>query len=157
MLIEKIDVIGLESAQRPLQGFTKMLGPAIPFAAHLLPAFEAKAELGGDYDLGAPALQCPPEKFLVGEGPIRFCGVEEIAAQVEGAVQRGDRFGLSRPWRPNLRIGSTMNLLNNGLRLVLWFGNAQSSKREADHLLLRSLGIVQYEIPVTKRNHRRNE
>jgi hypothetical protein len=92
VLIEKIDMIGLQPVQRPFDGNRNMLGAAVAFAAHLLPILETKTELGRDHDLGTPALECAPEELLVRVGAIHLGRVEEVASQVDGAMQCGNRF-----------------------------------------------------------------
>ena len=70
-----------------------MLGPAVD-SVDLLAVFDAEAEFGGDGHLAAPALQRPAEQFLIDEWAIDLGRVEEGAAEFDGAVQGGDRFGL---------------------------------------------------------------
>ena len=52
------------------------------------------AELGGEHDLVAAVLDRPADELLVGERAVHVGGVEEVDAEVEGAVDRGDRLGV---------------------------------------------------------------
>src|ERR1700730_17571709 len=65
VLIEEIDIVGAEAAQRALHRLADLLRPAGSFGADLLSALKAKAKLGGDHHLVAPALERPAEQFLV--------------------------------------------------------------------------------------------
>ena len=67
-----------------------MLGPAVGPGEPV--AVEAEAELGGEDDLVALALERAAEQLLVGEGPVRLGGVEEGDAELEGAMQSRDGF-----------------------------------------------------------------
>ena len=54
------------------------------------PSSMLEAELGGDDDLVAPALERPAQQLLVGEGAVHLGRVEEGHAQLDGAVDGGD-------------------------------------------------------------------
>ncbi len=62
--------------------------------AHDRAALDVEAELSGDHDLLAAPLQRLAEQFLVDEGAVDFCRVEEGHAKVDGAVDRGNRLGI---------------------------------------------------------------
>ena len=95
VLIEEVDVIGLEPAQRAVHGFANVPRPAVPVSPDLLAALDAKAEFGRDHDLVATAFERPAEELLVGERPIDLGGVEEGAAELDCAMKRRDRTRLS--------------------------------------------------------------
>ena len=75
--------------------------------AHIFgPAIDAKegaigcahvAELGGDHELLPLALDGAADQFLVGAHAIHVGGVEEGDAELEGAVDGGDRFRIVTP------------------------------------------------------------
>ena len=52
------------------------------------------AELGGDDDLVAPAADRAADELLVGERAVDVGGVEEVDAELDGAMDRRDPFGL---------------------------------------------------------------
>jgi hypothetical protein len=83
-----------QPAQRALHRLADMLRPAVALGADLLAVLEAKPELGGDHHLVAPPLERPAEQLLVGERAVDLGRVEERAAQLDGAMQRGDRLAL---------------------------------------------------------------
>ena len=96
MLIDQVDVIRAQPAQRCVDRGADRLGPAVPVDADLLVAVEAEAELGGDHDLVAPALERLAEQLLVLVRAISLGRVEEGAAKLDGAMQRGDRLAFVR-------------------------------------------------------------
>ena len=53
-----------------------------------------EAELGGDDDLVAAALQCPADDLLTVEGAVDLRGVDVGDAEVEGTVDRADGLGV---------------------------------------------------------------
>src|SRR5260221_1438715 len=101
VLIQKVNVIGLESLERAFDGLTDILRPASSFGADLLSVLETKAKFGADDHLVAPVLERPAEQLLVGEGTIALGRIEEGASDLDGTVQCSDRF---------LLIGRTIGL-----------------------------------------------
>ncbi len=89
MLIQKIDAIGAEPAERGFGCFVNVFGAAI--GPSDLPVFNAKAEFGRDNRLVPAALQRSPEQFLINKGAIHFGGIEEVEPEVESAMDGGDR------------------------------------------------------------------
>jgi hypothetical protein len=96
MLIEEVDVVGLEPAQRAFDHFANALRPAVPLGADLLAALDAKAEFGRDHDLVAAPFQRSAQQLLVGERPVDLGGVEEGAAELDCAMKRRNRLALVR-------------------------------------------------------------
>src|SRR5258708_22159680 len=96
VLIQQVNVIGLESLERAFDGLTDILRPARCFGADLLAVLETKAKFGGDDYLVAPALERPAEQLLVGEGTIALGRIEEGASDLDGTVKCSDRFFLIR-------------------------------------------------------------
>src|SRR5258708_9928411 len=87
VLIQQVNVIGLESLERAFDGLTDILRPARCFGADLLAVLETKAKFGGDDYLVAPALERPAEQLLVGQGTIALARIEEGASALAGPVQ----------------------------------------------------------------------
>ena len=57
---------------------------------------QRKRELGGDDEAVALALDRLAEQLLVGERPVHLGGVEEGDAEIDRAVDGGDRFVVGR-------------------------------------------------------------
>lgn len=51
VLIEQIDAVGAKTLERPFDGTSDVVGPAVEFLRFIF--FDAKAELRGDHDLVA--------------------------------------------------------------------------------------------------------
>ena len=69
VLVEQIDMVRAEPAERSLDGRADRLRPAVALGADLLAALDAEAELGRDRHLIAPALERAADELLVGVGP----------------------------------------------------------------------------------------
>ena len=95
VLIEEVDMVGLEPLERAFHRLADVRRAAVEAGA-LLAVVEAEAELGGDGHLVAAAGERAAEQLLVLEGAIDLGGVEEGAAEFDGAMQRGDRLGFVR-------------------------------------------------------------
>ncbi len=95
VLVEQVDVVEAEAPQRGVDHLTDVLGAAVD-AGGLAVRADAEAELGRHHDAVAAAFQGLAEQRLVGEGPVDLGGVEIGDAELEGAVDRGDRFGVVR-------------------------------------------------------------
>ena len=91
VLVVEIDVVGPQPGQRRIAGLPHVLRPAVDGARGRILGVAHVAELGGDDRLVAARPQGPAEEDLVGEGPVHVGGVEEGQAQIEGAVDGGDR------------------------------------------------------------------
>ena len=61
MLVQKIDVIGLQPLERPFDRRTNRRGTAVGLGTHLFAVSELEAKLGGDDDLLPDALQGPAQ------------------------------------------------------------------------------------------------
>ena len=90
MLIVEIDVIHAESLERRITGPAHVLGAAVyAVVGTVVPVF--MAELGSEDDLVPPAHDRPADELLVGERTVHVGGVEEVDAEIEGAVNGRDR------------------------------------------------------------------
>jgi hypothetical protein len=76
MLIEEIDMVGIEPLQGVLNPLANMLGPAGSFGADLFAVLETKTEFGGDHHLVAPALERSTEQCFVGQWAIDLGCIE---------------------------------------------------------------------------------
>jgi hypothetical protein len=88
VLVEEVDVVGLEAAQRPLDGLTDVLGPAVH--ADDLSVLDLEPELGRDDRLVALSLERLSEQLLVVERAVDLGRVEEVHAELERPVDGGD-------------------------------------------------------------------
>ena len=88
-------MVGGEPPERAFHRLEDALRAAVGAGA-LLAVGEAEAELGGDGHLVAAAGKGAAEQFLVRERAVDLGGVEEGAAEFDGAMQRGDRLRLVR-------------------------------------------------------------
>ena len=90
VLVIEIDVIDAETAERRLAGLAHVVGLAADaeegavIAAHI-------AELRGQDHLIAAAADGASDQLFVPEGAVHIGRVEEVAAEVESAVDGGDR------------------------------------------------------------------
>ena len=90
VLIEQVDMVGLEPLQRVLDRVLDILRPAGDVAGAARSALELEAELGGDDHLVAPALERAAEQLLVLEraiGPGR-CRRNRSRARWRGPASR---------------------------------------------------------------------
>jgi hypothetical protein len=71
---------------------SRICGPAV--GPGKIPAGENEAEFRRDGDLVAAPLQRAAEELLVREGAIALRRIEEIASQLDGAVEGRDRFAV---------------------------------------------------------------
>jgi hypothetical protein len=69
-----------------------VLGPAVDHPGAVVQPLVA--ELGGQHHLVAPVGDGTADQPLVGERPVDVGGVQEVAAEVQGAVDGGDRLAL---------------------------------------------------------------
>src|SRR5258708_27931768 len=92
VLIQQVNVIGLQSLERAFDGLTEILRPARCFGADLLSVLEPKAKFGGDDHLVAPVLERPAGQLLAGGGTIALGRIEEAASDPDGTFQCSDRF-----------------------------------------------------------------
>ncbi len=110
MLVQQVDVIGLQSAQRSLHGGSYVLRstvqtkrldveafPPSSIASQFLSRFslsDTPPELRGDEHLIALPLQRAAEQLLVREWSVHLGRVEEGDTELDGAVDGGDRLAL---------------------------------------------------------------
>jgi hypothetical protein len=93
VLVVEVDEVDAEPLERVLAGLAHVVGPAVDAEkAAVLSALIA--ELAGDDDPVAALAHRPAHELLVGERPVHVGGVEEGSAEVEVAVDRGDRLVL---------------------------------------------------------------
>ena len=92
VLVVEVDVIDSQPLQRGLAGGVDVLGAAVDRAPRRLARGDLDAELGGEKDLLAPARDRGADKHLIGVGAVHVRGVEERAAEVQGARDRRRRF-----------------------------------------------------------------
>ena len=93
MLVVQVDVVGLQARQRSVTGGPDVLGPAVDadpgsVEAPLVP------ELGGDHYLVPPPGDRLADKDFIRERAVHVGGVEEIAAELQGPVNRRDGLSL---------------------------------------------------------------
>ena len=96
--VVEVDVVGAEALQRALDGAPDVLARPVgdPLRRVLGRRGEADAELRGQHDLVAPAGERLAEQLLVRVRPVQLGRVEERAAELQRAVDRGDRLALVR-------------------------------------------------------------
>ena len=93
VLVVEVDVVDPQPLEGGVDGPADVVGAAVDAdPAAVLAALVA--ELGGQHDLVAPAGDRLAHQLLVGERPVHVGGVEEGHAEVQGAVDRGDRLRL---------------------------------------------------------------
>ena len=90
VLVEEVDRVDAEPLQRAFAGAARIFRAAVD--ADRLVAVPAQRELGGDDEAVAPAPDRLAEQLLVGERAVHFGGVEEGDAEIDRAVDGGDRF-----------------------------------------------------------------
>ena len=92
MLVVEVDVVDAQALQRAVAGLAHVGGAAVDRPARRVPRLDPYPELGGQEDFVAPAGYGAPNQFLVGVRPVHVGRVEEVAAEVERAVDRAQRF-----------------------------------------------------------------
>ena len=94
MLVQKVDIICLQTAQRSLHNFPDVRGPTVRACDFAI--LNPEAEFRGDDRPLSPALERPADEFFVAEGSVGFGGIEKIQPEVESPVDCGDGFGIVR-------------------------------------------------------------
>ena len=94
VLVVEVDVVDAEAPQRSLGRLAHVLGPAADAAGGRVVGVADDAELGRQHDLVAAAGDRAADELLVGVRAVDVGGVEEGHAEVERAVDRGDRLGV---------------------------------------------------------------
>ena len=93
VLVVEIDVVDAEALEAAFDRLPHVVRAAVdPSAPWGRGALDA--ELGGDHDAVAPALDGAADEFLVGVRAVHVGRVEEGDAELERAVDGGDRLGL---------------------------------------------------------------
>jgi len=87
-------VVGAEARKATFERRADVLRPAV--LAGDAAVDDAEAELGRDDRLRATARERATEQRLVGIGAVDLGRVEEVDAELERAMNRGDPFGLVR-------------------------------------------------------------
>src|SRR5881398_2239538 len=90
VLVVEVDRLEAEALQAPVARGAHVLRAPVD-GAHPRVVAAHDAELGGDDDLLAPAAEGAPDQLLVGVRAVHVGGVEEGDAEVERAVDGGDR------------------------------------------------------------------
>ena len=88
VLVEKIDAVSSETAERAFDGFANMLRPAVHSCDGAV--LELEPELGRDDDAVALAVERAGEQCLVGVGPVRLGRVKECHSEFDGSVDGCD-------------------------------------------------------------------
>ena len=90
----EIDVRDAKSLQARLAGRADVLGPPVDPAHARVSRLAHDAALGGQHHPIAAIADGAADQLLVLVRPVHVGGVEQIDAEVERAVDRGDRLGL---------------------------------------------------------------
>ena len=88
VLIEEVNAVSSEAAERALDGLANMLGPAIQ-ARHRA-VLDLEPELGRDSHAIALTRERASEQFLVGIRPVHLGRIKERDAKLDGPVDGGD-------------------------------------------------------------------
>ena len=91
VLVVEVDVLDAETPQRSLACASHVRGRTVDRAVGRV-GFELDAELGRQEDLVAAPGDRTAHEFLVGVRAVHVGGVEEVAAEIERAVDRAQRF-----------------------------------------------------------------
>jgi hypothetical protein len=92
VLVQQVDAVRAQAGQGGLDHLADVRRAAV--GAGEMALADDETELRRDLHLVAPAFQRAAQQFLVREGTIHFGRVEQGAAQVDGAVDRRDGFGV---------------------------------------------------------------
>src|ERR1700693_1328687 len=92
MLVEQIDMRGLQTLERGLDDCANVLGTTVGTAD--LAILDLKSELGGDHDRVAATFQGPSEQLLILEGAIDLGGIVERGAELDRALNGRQRLGV---------------------------------------------------------------
>jgi hypothetical protein len=91
VLVVEVDVVQAETLQRALAGPLDVLGAAVDAAALSIVGVADDPELRREHDLIAAIGDRAPDEALVGVRAVDVGGVEEVDAELERAVDDGDR------------------------------------------------------------------
>ena len=89
--VPEVDVVGPKALERPLERAAGVLGRPVehPVVRIVLRRRGADTELRRDHELLASTGHGLADELLVGVGPVELRGVEEVAAELESALDRG--------------------------------------------------------------------
>ena len=91
VLVVEVDVLDTEAPQGALAGLPDIGGAAVDGAPRGRADVELDPELGSQEDLLAAVGDRAADELLVGVGAVHVGGVQEVAPQLQGALDRGDR------------------------------------------------------------------
>ena len=91
VLVVEVDVVDAEAPQRVLAARLHVVGAAVDAAHGRVVGVADDAELRRQHDLVAAVGDRPADELLVGVRPVDVGGVQQRHAELEGAVDRGDR------------------------------------------------------------------
>jgi hypothetical protein len=91
VLVVEVDVVGAEALQRVLARLLDVLGAPVGGAAARVGGIADDPELRGQHDLVAAIGDRAPDEALVCVRAVDVGGVEEVDAQLDGAMDHGDR------------------------------------------------------------------
>jgi len=100
VLVEQVDAIGAESAQRRVHDLPDVIGLAVEASLALAGLrIDVHAEFGGDNDLIADRSECLANDLFVDERPVGLGGVEEGHAPVDRSADKCDasRWSVASP------------------------------------------------------------
>src|ERR1039457_4347442 len=92
VLVQQVDMVRLETPQRPLDCPPDGIGTAVN--ADRLPVLDAEAELCGEDHPVASPLESAANQLLVGPGTVDLGGVQEGASKLDRAMNGGDGLAL---------------------------------------------------------------
>ncbi len=98
MLLVEVDRVDAEAPQAALAGRANVLGAAVE-ATCAVDAVAHDPELGGEHHLVAPVADRAPDELLVVAVAVDVGRVQQVDAEVERAVDRGDPVGITRRFR----------------------------------------------------------
>ena len=96
VLVEEIDPVGSKAPQRAFDRLADRFRPAVPLCPGLHAAYEAEAEFGRDGHMVASPLERAPDQLFVGERTVALGRVEKRTSELDGVMERRDRFCLVR-------------------------------------------------------------
>ncbi len=94
VLVVEVDALDSQPPERCLARLPHIRGAAVDRPPGRIAGFEPDAELGRQEHLLAAVGDRAADEFLVGVRPVHVGGVEEVAPEIERAVDRPQRLGL---------------------------------------------------------------
>ena len=93
VLVVQVDAVRVQAPEGSLDGESDVLGAPVVAADAALEVAE-HTELRGEHRLVADPLQRAPDELFVGVGAVDLGRVDERAAELDGAADRPDGFGV---------------------------------------------------------------